>query len=69
MKLKPFNDTTLGPVEKWGDSWGFFIFPPIGGEKWSGDHNTRRAAREAKREMLPTLKGSGAYAELRFWRS
>lgn len=67
-RFKTFSDTTLGPVEKWGDSWEFFIFPPIGEERWSGDFKTRREARQERREMLPSLKGSGAVAEWNFWR-
>lgn len=68
MRLKPFRDTTFGPVEKWGDEWGFLIDPPIGEPQWCGGFPTRETARRARRERLPSTKGSAALHEWRFWR-
>jgi len=67
-RLAPFSDTTLSPVEKWGDEWGFTIEPPIGEPHWRGGFSTREKARNARREILPRLRGTGALAEMRFWR-
>ena len=67
-RFKPFKDTTHNPVEKWGDSWGWFIYPPVGEERWSGDYPTRQAAREARKGAMQGSKGSGAFAEWNFWR-
>jgi hypothetical protein len=68
MRFAPFTNTALGPVEKWGDEWGFTVEPPIGEPRWQGGFTTREQARQLRREMVPSLRGTGALAEMRFWR-
>lgn len=68
FNVRPFRDTVQGPVVRASDGWGWYTYPPVGGESWQGDYPTRADAREARRAQQDTLRGSGAAAEHGFER-
>jgi hypothetical protein len=70
MNTKPFANSTVTQPEKNKDgTWSFQEFPPMGGDIYHGDYPSRSAARKARAEVVSSVQGSGARAELAFARA
>ena len=70
MNTKPFANSTVTQPEKNKDgTWSFQEFPPMGGDIYHGDYSSRSAARKARAEVVSSVQGSGARAELAFARA
>ena len=64
MKTKPFVNTVKGAIQKTRTGWGWYDYPPLGGEIWRGDFATRDASRVARGNH--DISGAASAAEIAF---